>query len=166
MYGFELTDTSTYLIGDDRVSSTRIREALEAGQFAEVTELLGKPYTISGRVVKGQQLGRKMGAPTANVHLHRYRSPLSGVFVVEATLENNEVLPGVANVGVRPTVCGDTKPILEVHFFDRDDDLYKQTIVVEFKKKIREEKRFENVDLLREQIQKDIQHARRWVSLS
>lgn len=159
-YGFALTDTSTYLIGDDRVSSTRIREALEAAKFDEVTELLGKPYTISGKVVKGQQLGRELGAPTANVHLHRYRSPLSGVFVVAATLSNGEVLPGVANVGVRPTVCGDTKPILEVHLFDRNDDLYGQNITVEFKQKIREEQRFDSFDLLREQIQKDIQQAK------
>jgi riboflavin kinase / FMN adenylyltransferase len=159
-YGFELTDTTTYLTHNERVSSTRIREVLETGAFAEVTALLGKPYTISGRVVKGQQLGRELGAPTANVHLHRYRSPLSGVFAVKTTLANGEVLAGVANVGVRPTVCGDAKPILEVHLFDRNDDLYGQTIVVEFTHKIREEKRFDSLELLREQIQKDIQQAR------
>ena len=163
-YDFALTDTITYLVDNARVSSTRIRQVLEAGLFEEVVTLLGKPYTISGKVVRGQQLGRTLGAPTANVHLHRYRSPLSGVFVVETTLANGEVLPGVANVGVRPTVCGDTKPILEVHLFDRNDDLYGQTIVVEFKQKIREEQRFDNVDILREQIQKDIQQARQCLS--
>ena len=159
-YGFALTDTTTYLMDDARVSSTRIRQTLEAGMFNDVKVLLGKPYTISGKVVRGQQLGRELGAPTANVHLHRYRSPLSGVFVVETRIASGEVLPGVANVGVRPTVCGDTKPILEVHLFDRNDDLYGQTIVVEFKQKIREEQRFESVDILREQIQKDIQQAK------
>lgn len=163
-YDFALTDTITYLIDHARVSSTRIRQVLEAGQFKEVATLLGKPYTISGKVVRGQQLGRTLGAPTANVHLHRYRSPLSGVFVVKTTLANGEVLPGVANVGVRPTVCGDTKPILEVHLFDRNDDLYGQTIVVEFKQKIREEQRFDSVDILREQIQKDMQQARQCLS--
>jgi riboflavin kinase/FMN adenylyltransferase len=133
-----------------------------------VPALLGKPYTIRGRVVYGRQLGRQLGAPTANVHLHRYRSPLSGVFVVETTLANGEVLPGVANVGVRPTVNDGTestlKPILEVHLFDRNDDLYGQKIIVEFKQKIREEKRFDSVDILREQIQQDIQQARTYLS--
>lgn len=159
-HGFDLTDTTTYIVGEQRVSSTRIRQVLESANFAEVALLLGKPYTISGRVVYGQQLGRELGAPTANVHLHRYRSPLAGVFVVETRLPSGELLPGVANVGVRPTVCGDTKPILEVHLFDRNDNLYGQTIVVEFKYKIREEKRFNHLDDLRDQIQKDIQHAR------
>lgn len=163
-HGFELTDTATYLVDDERVSSTRIRQVLEGGHFSEVPSLLGKPYTISGRVVRGQQLGRELGAPTANVHLHRYRSPLSGVFAVETTLANGDILPGVANVGVRPTVCGDTKPILEVHLFDRDDDLYGEKIVVEFKHKIREEIRFESVEILRQQIQKDIQQARQFLS--
>jgi riboflavin kinase/FMN adenylyltransferase len=161
--GFELTDTSTYIESSERVSSTRIREVLEAGLFAEAATLLGKAYTISGRVVKGRQLGRELGASTANVHLHRYRSPLSGVFVVKTLLDSGELLPGVANVGVRPTVSGDTKPILEVHLFDRNDDLYGQIITVEFVHKIREEKRFDSLDYLREQIQKDIQQARQWL---
>ncbi len=163
LYGFELTDTATYILNGQRVSSTRIREVLETGNLQAIPELLGKPYTISGRVVYGQQLGRKLGAPTANVHLHRYRSPLSGVFVVETRLPNGEVLPGVANVGVRPTVSGDTKPILEVHLFDRNDDLYGQNIVVEFRHKIREERRFDGVDMLKIQIQKDIQQAREYI---
>jgi riboflavin kinase/FMN adenylyltransferase len=166
--GFELTDTATYIVNAERVSSTRIRQVLEAGDFSDVPALLGKPYTIRGRVVYGRQLGRQLGAPTANVHLHRYRSPLSGVFVVETTLANGEVLPGVANVGVRPTVNDGTestlKPILEVHLFDRNDDLYGQKIIVEFKQKIREEKRFDSVDILREQIQQDIQQARTYLS--
>ena len=160
---FELTDTNTYIESSERVSSTRIREVLEAGLFTEAATLLGKVYTISGRVVKGRQLGRELGAPTANVHLHRYRSPLSGVFVVKTLLDSGELLPGVANVGVRPTVTGDTKPILEVHLFDRNDDLYGQIITVEFVYKIREEKRFDSLDYLREQIQKDVQQARQWL---
>ncbi len=161
-YGFEVTDTTTYLVDGQRVSSTRIREILNAGDFTQASHLLGKPYTISGRVVKGQQLGRTLGAPTANVHLHRFRSPLSGVFVVKTTLPNGEVLPGVANVGVRPTVTGDTKPILEVHIFDRNDDLYGRNIEVEFTHKIREEQRFANIDELQQQIQLDITHAKQW----
>jgi len=161
--GFAVTDTTTYLVDDQRVSSTRIREMLESAEFASIEALLGKPYTISGKVVKGQQLGRELGAPTANVHLHRYRSPLSGVFVVKTLLDSGELLPGVANVGVRPTVTGDSKPILEVHLFDRNDDLYGQIITVEFVHKIREEKRFDSVEYLRQQIQKDIQQARQWL---
>ena len=160
---FAVTDTTTYLVDDKRVSSTRIREMLELAAFDSIDVLLGKPYTISGKVVKGQQLGRELGAPTANVHLHRYRSPLSGVFVVKTLLDSGELLPGVANVGVRPTVSGDTKPILEVHLFDRNDDLYGQIITVEFVHKIRQEKRFDSLEYLREQIQKDIQQARQWL---
>lgn len=159
-YGFTVTDTATHVIDGERVSSTRIREVLQAGQFAQVPSLLGRPYTITGRVVKGQQLGRQLGAPTANVHLHRYRSPLSGVFVVQATLVNGESLPGVANVGVRPTVGGDHKPLLEVHLFDRNDDLYGQKLTVEFKHKIREEQRFDGLEQLKQQIQKDINTGR------
>ena len=109
-------------------------------------------------------MGRQLGAPTANVHLHRFRSPLAGVFVVSTTLANGEVLPGVANVGVRPTVSGDTKPILEVHLFDRSDDIYGQNIRVEFIHKIREEQRFDNVELLCEQIQRDIRDARHYLA--
>ncbi|ODS24969.1 riboflavin biosynthesis protein RibF [Candidatus Endobugula sertula] len=163
-HGFEITDTATYIVGGERVSSTRIRQVLEAADFATIPSLLGKTYTTSGRVVRGQQLGKQLGAPTANVHLHRYCSPLAGVFVVVTTLLNGEVLPGVANVGVRPTVCGDTKPILEVHLFDRSDDLYGQRIVVEFKHKIREEQRFVGLDDLRQQIQDDIKQARAFFS--
>ena len=158
--GFEVTDTATYLIDNKRVSSTRIRQLLEQGSFEQVPRLLGKPYHISGKVVKGQQLARQLGAPTANVHLHRYRSPLSGVFVVEVNLANGECVNGVANVGVRPTVSGDTKPILEVHLFDRDDDLYGQNIAVTFIHKIREEHRFDSVEQLKQQIQQDIYSAK------
>ena len=164
-YGFQVTDTITYLKENERVSSTKIREVLERADFDHVTELLGKPYTISGRVVKGQQLGRQLGVPTANVHLHRYRSPLSGVFAVLTTLPGGEVLPGVANVGVRPTVSGDHKPILEVHLFDRNDDLYGKKIAVEFKHKIREEQCFSGLEQLKENIQRDITHARKLLTV-
>ncbi len=157
---FEITDTATYIVDNERVSSTRIRGVLQAGHFDQASDLLGKPYSIRGRVVQGQQLGRTLGAPTANVHLHRFRSPLSGVFVVTTTLANGDVVSGVANVGVRPTVCGDTKPILEVHLFDRNDDLYGQQICVEFKHKLREEQRFDSVEALRLQIHQDIRQAR------
>lgn len=164
-YGFTVTDTQSFLIDKERVSSTRIRNMLLNNQFKEASRLLGKPYTISGRVVKGNQLGRELGTPTANVHLHRYRSPLAGVFAVVTTLNSGKIVKGVANVGVRPTITTDgekpvTKPILEVHLFDWQGDLYDQTIVVEFKYKLREEKRFNGLDELKQQISLDVKKAR------
>lgn len=159
-HGFQVTDTPTFQVNGERVSSTRIRELLQQNAFTEAASLLGRPYTIGGRVVKGKQLGRQLGAPTANVHLHRYRSPLSGVFAVTVRLQNRELVAGVANVGVRPTLGGDDKPLLEVHLFDRDMDLYNQTIVVEFIHKLREEKRFDSMEELGRNIQQDIQQAK------
>ena len=159
---FAVTDTQSFLIDEQRVSSTRIRELLQKNDFTRAAHLLGKPYAISGRVVKGQQLGRQLGAPTANVHLHRYRSPLAGVFAVEVELISGELVAGVANVGVRPTLGGDAKAILEVHLFDRNDDLYGQNIVVEFKHQLRNEQRFDNLEALKQQIQEDIIHARQY----
>ncbi|MGH1485098.1 MAG: bifunctional riboflavin kinase/FAD synthetase [Cellvibrionaceae bacterium] len=163
-HGFTVTDTKSFVIDGERVSSTRIRQLLEDNDFEAAARLLGKPYTISGKVVKGNQLGRELGAPTANVHLHRYRSPLAGVFAVEVGLPSKEVVTGVANVGVRPTLGGDEKPILEVHLFDRDDNLYDHDIVVEFKSKLREEQKFEGLHQLKTQIQQDIQQARLFFS--
>ena len=156
---FTVVDTHTYLAGDERVSSTRIRQLLEQSEFAEAKRLLGKPYTINGRVVKGKQLGRTLGAPTANVHLHRYRSPLSGVFAVVVSI-NGHTHKGVANVGVRPTVGGDTKPILEVHLFDFANDIYGEQISVECVYKLRDEQKFDGIEALTEQIHRDMQYAK------
>lgn len=158
-HGFEVRDTQSFLSDGLRVSSTLIRETLGQNNFAQAARLLGRPYTMSGRVVKGQQLARQLGAPTANVHLHRYRSPLSGVFAVEATLPSATVVQGVANVGVRPTLGGDNQPILEVHLFNYSGDLYNQHLMVEFKAKLREEQRFPHLDGLKQQIQEDIKQA-------
>jgi len=159
-HGFDVIDTHTYEIEGERVSSTRIRRELEAGHFEFVAQLLGKPYTITGHVVYGQQLGRQLGVPTANVQLRRYRSPLNGVFAVESRLADGRLVQGVANVGVRPTVGGETKPILEVHLFDFDEHIYGQIIEVEFKTKLREETKFESLELLKAQLQRDIEDAR------
>ena len=144
------------------MSSTRIRSELEKSNFALVAQLLGKPYAITGHVVYGQQLGRQLGVPTANVHLRRYRSPLSGVFAVQANLPDGRKLQGVANVGVRPTVGGGSKPILEVHLFDFSEQIYGQIIDVEFKTKLREEQKFDSLELLKEQLQRDIDDAKAW----
>lgn len=164
-HGFTVVDMLTHLADDERVSSTRIRQLLENSEFSEANRLLGKAYTISGRVVKGQQLGRTLGAPTANVHLHRYRSPLSGVFAVVATIKG-QCIQGVANVGVRPTVSGDAKPILEVHLFDFNADIYGEQISVEFVHKLRDEQKFAGIEALTEQIHRDIHHAKHYFSTS
>ena len=157
--GFEVTDTHTYEIDGERVSSTRVRAELEAAHFEKASELLGKPYTISGKVGFGQQLGRTLGVPTANVQLRRYRSPLQGVFAVKAMVAG-ESWNGVANVGVRPTVDGDSKPILEVHLFDFNGDLYGSNMIVEFVHKLREEQKFDSIDLLKAQIYRDMDDAK------
>jgi riboflavin kinase/FMN adenylyltransferase len=159
-YDFIVTNTESVLFNDERISSTLIRKLLRENDFDGAAKLLGRPYTISGKVVRGKQLGRILNAPTANVHLHRYRSPLSGVFAVTVQLPTGEIVFGVANVGVRPTVEDAVKPILEVHLFDRNDDLYGQDIVVEFKTKLREEQQFDGLEQLKNQIQKDFKAAR------
>ena len=157
---FTVADSKTLIISGDRASSTRIRKALAASDFALAEEQLGQPYGISGRVIYGQQVGRTIGVPTANVLLKRYRSPLSGVFAVTIQLPSGENLRGVANVGVRPTVDGDSKPLLEVHIFDFDGDIYGSCIRVCFCTKLRDEQKFSSIDVLKQQIERDISDAR------
>ena len=160
-HGFDVLDTRTLEYQGERISSTRIRRALDDANFELVETLLGRPFRIAGRVVYGQCLGRQLGIPTANVHLNRYRVPLSGVYVVEAFLDGR-CLPGVANVGVRPTVGDLIKPVLEVHLLDFDEGLYGQRIHVEFKAKVREEAKFSSLDLMVEEIHNDIKIARKY----
>lgn len=158
--GFSVSDTHTLEIDGARVSSTRIRQLLESGDFAEAAKLLGKEYSIHGRVVYGKQLGRQLGVPTANVDLRRYRSPLHGVFAVTVTFVDGEVVQGVANIGVRPTVDGGKKPLLEVHLFDFNRSIYGAVIDVIFKRKLRDEQKFASLDELKAQLQTDIAQAR------
>jgi riboflavin kinase / FMN adenylyltransferase len=158
---FKVTDTHTLEVQSERVSSTRIRQCLEDGNFAEAEMLLGKPYSISGRVAYGQQLGRQLGVPTANLHLRRYRSPLQGVFAVTAQL-HGKLIQGVANIGVRPTVNGDKKLLLEVHLFDFSQKIYGQVMDVIFHKKLRSEKKFASLDELQQQLQQDIHEAKKF----
>lgn len=164
-YGFTVSDTATYQVHGERVSSTRIRKLLENDQFDLVEALLGRPFSVSGRVVYGKQLGRNLGAPTANVGLGRYRSPVQGVYAVHVRF-GGMLLAGVANVGVRPTLGGGQKPLLEVHIFDFSGDLYGQCIEVIFRKKLRDEEKFESLDALTAQIQKDITEGRKYFNLS
>ncbi|HQQ73611.1 MAG TPA: bifunctional riboflavin kinase/FAD synthetase [Pseudomonadales bacterium] len=165
-YGFSVYDTCTVQEGGERISSTRIRGALLAQQFEEAERLLGHPYTMRGRVVYGQQLGRTIGVPTANVRLRRYRSPLNGVFAVRLRVVKEDLwLPGVANVGVRPTVGGETRPILEVHLLDFTGHLYGQEVEVIFDKKLRDEQKFSSLDALKTQIHSDIVTAKRYFNV-
>ena len=162
-YGYEARPTPTLSIDGERVSSTRIREALESADFAEAERLLGRAYSISGKVVYGRQLGRTLGTPTANLQLHRLRAPLSGVYVVEVSGAGLTGAAGVANVGVRPTVDDSIKANLEVHLLDREVALYGQHIEVTFRHKLRDEQKFGSVEELRENIARDIQNTRAWL---
>lgn len=164
-YGYDVEDTSTLLMGEDRVSSTRIRKALEEADFDQAEALLGSPYSISGRVIVGNQLGRQLKVPTANMQLRRIRSALSGVYAVEIEGAGKTPAFGVANVGTRPTVGDLIEAILEVHIFDFDSDIYGQKIKVTFRKKIRDEKKFSSMDELKENIFGDINYGRKYFGL-
>ena len=164
-YGFDVEPTVTFAIHGERVSSTRIRQALEEADFELAETLLSRPYSISGKVVYGRQLGRSLGFPTANLELHRLRAPLSGVYAVEVTGAGLDKAQGVANVGTRPTVNDSIKANLEVHLLDINQDLYGRRIEVVFKHKLRDEKKFESVDELKENIARDVKNARLWFAL-
>lgn len=159
MHGFEVVNMHTFGVDGDRVSSTRIRRALECGDLAGAERLLGREYRMSGRVAHGDKRGRTIGFPTANLHLHRKASPVQGVFAVEVFGLPGEPVPGVANVGNRPTVDG-TRTLLEVHLFDFDADIYGRHVQVSFLHKLRSEMRFESFAALKQQIETDAQQAR------
>ena len=163
-YGFEVANLRTMTLGANRVSSTRIRECLAAGEFDEAEALLGHAYFIMGKVVYGRQLGRTLDAPTANIQLHRYRAPISGVYAVE--LDGlGERLKGVANVGVKPTLNESfVKPALEVHLFDFSGNIYGRNVEVIFRHKIRDEIKFDGLDSLKAAIAQDVQAVRAYFS--
>lgn len=157
--GFTVQDTATIVVDGERVSSTAIRDALAAGDFARAATLLGHPYEIAGRVRHGDARGRELGFPTANIALHRLRSPLFGVYAVEIRGINGAVMTGVANVGRRPTVNG-LDERLEVHVFDFMERIYGRHITVRFLARIRDEMRFDGLDALKAQIARDVAAAR------
>lgn len=159
-YHFKTECMSTFEMFGERVSSTRIRKLLEAGDTQLVMKLLGKPFGMKGKIAHGDKRGRIIGCPTANIHLHRKVVPLSGVFAVEMTGIDPSPIPGVANVGTRPTVAGETRTLLEVHLLDFDRDIYGKNVEVYFLHKFREEKRFDSFEELKDQIQKDIVDAK------
>ncbi|SES71835.1 bifunctional riboflavin kinase/FAD synthetase [Thalassotalea agarivorans] len=157
-FGFSVTDTKSFMLSDCRISSTEIRQALEKDALNEAQQMLGRPYSIIGRVFHGDKRGRTLGFPTANIKLKRRVSPVSGVYVVKATTRYGTHY-GVANVGSRPTVAG-IRQQLEVHLFDFESDLYGQTIEVAFLNKIRNEKKFDSIDELTKQIIEDSKQGR------
>ena len=163
-FGYEVQPTGTIELAGERVSSTRIREALAAGLFDEAALLLGRPYTMTGRVEHGKKLGRELGSPTANIRIGRIRSPLAGVYVVLASGAGLEAAPGVANVGTRPTVADSLRANLEVHVLDRTGDFYGQRLTVEFLCKLREEKKYDSLEALKAGIAGDIDQARVWLA--
>lgn len=159
--GFEVATAAMFEVGGTRVSSTRVRTALTQGNLASAAELLGRPYQMCGRVVHGRKIGRSIGVPTANIRLHRRRTPIDGVFVVEMTNAASECLPAVASVGVRPTIGG-TEPLLEVHLLDVNRDIYGHYVTVNFLQRLREERRFDSLEEMRPQILRDIDAAREY----
>jgi riboflavin kinase/FMN adenylyltransferase len=160
--GFEVVDTASVLEDGERVSSTRIRQCLENAEFDEAALLLGQPYSISGKVVYGRQVGRTIGVPTANMELHRFRAALSGVYAVEVNGFDGNTYQGMANVGTRPTIGDRVKAILEVHLLDYSGNLYGKTIGVVFRYRIRDEMKFDSLEALKKTIHADIEKGREY----
>ena len=162
--GFEVENLHTITHGDERISSTRVRNALARGDLEQARHLLGRPYRMQGRVAHGDKRGRAIGFPTANIDLHRRASPLRGVFAVLVRGLGSAPHPGVANIGTRPTLSG-IGDRLEVHLFDFDQPIYGRHLDVEFKLKLRDEKRFDSFEALRRQIGLDAAVAREYLGL-
>ncbi len=158
-YGFTVENWHTFILDNERVSSTRIRHALINGNFDVARQLLGRPYTLVGKVSYGQQRGRTIGFPTANIFLHRQVSPIKGVFAVKMHGIAAQPLTGVANLGTRPTVDGHHL-LLETHLFDFNDSIYGHYVEIEFIEKLRDEQKFSSFDKLKQQIILDVQQAR------
>ncbi len=158
-YGFEVEQISVQEINEVAVSSTKIRTALESGNVALANTYLGYEYLLSGNVIRGKQLGRTIGFPTANIQIQEsYKLiPKQGVYIVKSTIKDTVVF-GMMNIGINPTVHGKTQSI-EIHFLDFDSDLYDQTIVISVLGKIREEQKFESVDMLKEQLKRDKEYV-------
>ena len=156
---FSVEAMRTVAVDGERASSTTVRDALAAGDFVRATALLGRPYTLAGRVAHGAKLGRTLGFPTANLRL-KQRPPLTGVFAVRVHGIAAEPRAGVASLGVRPTVTERGAPLLEVFLFDFDEPLYGRRIVVEFLHKLRDEARFPDLGALTRQMHRDAAEAR------
>lgn len=161
-YGFSVEATPSYEIQGLRVSSTLIRDALGEGDLAQAKLLLGRDYSVCGRVAQGDRLGRELGFPTANIQMFRKNTPLAGVFAVTMTGLNGDPIAGVANLGTRPTIEGGATAVLETHLFDFSDDIYGRYVEVHFHAKLRDERRFPSLQDLKAQITVDVNNARRY----
>jgi riboflavin kinase/FMN adenylyltransferase len=158
-YGFEVLSLSTHSVDNMRVSSTGIRQALLQDRLSDAERMLGRPYRICGRIAHGDKRGRTIGFPTANIRLNRPAIPLRGVYSVTLCSKELGDVPGIANIGKRPTVDG-VRDQLEVHLFDFAKDIYGMNVCVSFHHKIRDEKKFASFDLLKQQIELDCVRAR------
>ncbi|MGA0588316.1 bifunctional riboflavin kinase/FAD synthetase [Dyella sp. KRB-257] len=166
-FGFVARTMAPVTLHDERVSATRVRELLAAGDFAAAAPLLGRPFVIEGKVEYGNQLGRTLGYPTANIRLRERVSPIHGIFAVRVGLgDGGCAWPGVASLGVRPTVNEVAEPLLEVHLFDFEGDLYGRRMAVEFVGKLRDERKFDNLDALTAQMDRDAAAARAMLGMN
>jgi riboflavin kinase/FMN adenylyltransferase len=161
-FDFEVVGIPAVTLGNgELVSSTAIRHAIEAGDFAKAAEMLGREYTILGTVVRGEHLGKKIGFPTANLSAHSEQFPPNGVYFAQAVLAGT-VYPGVVNLGYRPTVSsGKSERVLEIYLLDFDHEIYGKDVEVRFVRYLRPEQKFENLDALAKQIELDVQQARK-----
>jgi riboflavin kinase/FMN adenylyltransferase len=158
-HGFTVEEVGQFLFEGERVSSSLVREALNRGDLDRATRLLGRSYRMAGRVRLGKKLGRTLGYPTANLALQRKVVPLWGIFAVRVSGAGLVDHPAVSSLGTRPTVNG-TDPLLEVHLFDYDGNLYGQHLDVDFVARLRDERKFESLDALVEQMHRDAAAAR------
>ena len=156
---FSVEAMRTVTVDGERASSTAVRQALAAGNLDLARALLGRNYTLSGHVAHGRKLGRTLGFPTANIAL-RHKPPLSGIFAVRVHGVGPMPLPGVASVGVRPTVVPDGRPLAEVYLLDFDETIYGKRITIEFLQKLRDEARFPDLAALTRQMHDDVAQAR------
>jgi len=164
LHGFTVEAMGSVTVDGERVSSSGVRAALAAGEMEHAARLLGRPYIIDGQVAHGDKIGRQLGFATANLRIKHNPLPMTGVFAVAVSGLGDQPLPGVANLGIRPTVGG-TRPLLEVHLFDFDRDIYGKHISVRFVHKLRNEQRFPNFDALKAQIAADAVAARTFFTL-
>jgi len=158
-HNFEVTEVPPFELDGERVSSSLIRETLEAGDMSRAAKFLGRPYRITGKVIDGAKLGRKLGFPTANLRLHRRATPIAGIFAVRVSGCGFDAAPGVASLGTRPAVNG-KELLLEAHVFDFDGDLYRRYVHVDFIARLRDELWFPDMDALVVQMEKDAREAR------
>ncbi len=156
----EVITIDPVMVDGTRVSSTRIRERLASGNMAGASRLLGRPFSMYGRVVRGQALGRTLGFPTANIRLHRKATPINGIFAVRASGAGLTQQPAVASIGTRPTVGG-KETLLEVHLFDFSGDLYGRHLDITFVAKLRDEEKFDDLDAMTVQMNEDARQARK-----